>query len=172
MFCEECHIRPVSLKIQIFTEGQPVERALCQICGQKYAGARPSAVVLAPMQPFALLSGMLTLAPQGTAPLPGPTHCEHCAYAFQQFQQNSMLGCPRCYESFAPQMEVILRRAHGGTVQHGGKIPRRRGEKLEQRRALRNLSRELEQAILEQRFEDAATLRDRMQALERELNDA
>lgn len=168
MYCDECHLRPVTVKIQIANQGQVVERALCQLCGLKY-GAGANAPLAAPM-PFALLSGMLGPT-QGAPALPGPARCIRCGYPFHQFQQTSMLGCAECYASFAPQLEVILRRSQGGSVQHGGKTPARIAGALDQRRAIETLRANLETAIKEQRFEDAARLRDEIRAREKELVD-
>lgn len=168
MLCDECHKRPVVMKFQFMNQGQTMERSLCQICGQRYGG------MLAPPvpspAPFALLGGMLAPA-HGSSTLPGPSRCAHCGYTFHQFQHTSMLGCAECYNAFSPQMEIILRRAQGGTVQHAGKTPARTGTTFKQRRVIEGLRVDLDRAVKEQRFEDAARLRDEIRALEKELTD-
>ena len=168
MYCDECHIRPVAVKIQIAGQGQAVERALCQQCGQKY-GAFQSAPLAAPW-PFALLNGMMAPAPLSPT-LPGPTRCLRFGYPFIQFQQTGMLGCPECYTSFRPQMEIILRRSQGGSVRHGGKTPTRGGGTHKLRCLIEALRVDLEQAVKDQRFEDAVRLRDEIRAREKELSD-
>jgi protein arginine kinase activator len=171
MFCDECHLRPVVMKFQVASHGQTIERSLCQVCGQKYSGMLNVPLNLGAQGPFALLSGMLTPAPAQGAALPGPARCDRCGYTFHQFQHTSMLGCPECYEAFSSQMEIILRRSQGGTVQHAGKFPSRCGGRREARRKVESLSRALEQAVQEQRFEEAARLRDEIRALREEMAD-
>lgn len=168
MYCDECHIRPATVKIQIVRQGQVVERALCPLCGQKYGPGLTAP--LATPAPFALLNGLMGPPPEAPA-LPGPARCNHCGYPFHQFQQTSMLGCAECYRSFSPQIEVILRRTQGGTVMHGGKNPGRKGGKTEQRQMLDTLRADLDLAVKEQRFEDAARLRDEIRAREKETAD-
>lgn len=159
---------PAAMKLQIVVHGNAVERALCPPCGQKYSGL--ASAPLMPSMPFALLSGLMAPA-QGAPTLPGPARCGQCGYPFQQYQHTSMLGCAECYTTFAPQMQVILRRAQGGSVQHTGKTPTRGAGTYKQRRAIETLRGELESAVKEQRFEEAAQLRDRIRDLEKELAD-
>lgn len=168
VLCDECHARPVALRFQVTNDGQTVERKVCEVCGEKYAWlvAPPSSLAL-PV-PFALLSGMLPAHGASTA-MAGPSRCEHCGYSFHQFQHTSLLGCAECYDSFAPQIEVILRRAQGGSVRHAGKKPARGASKQRQEREIEHLSREIRTAVEDQRFEDAARLRDQIRRLEKEL---
>lgn len=170
MLCDECHLRPVAVKFQISSSGQTLERALCQPCGHKYSSILSAPLSVAPPPPFALLSGMLSPAHAGASGgLVEAVRCPHCGYPFHQFQHSSMLGCARCYEAFAPQLELLLQRAQGGPWQHSGKAPLRQGGRMARRRALERLAEALAEAVREQRFEDAARLRDQIRAREREL---
>ncbi|HEY8506602.1 MAG TPA: UvrB/UvrC motif-containing protein, partial [Gemmataceae bacterium] len=69
------------------------------------------------------------------------------------FQAAGRLGCPHDYEAFGTALAGLLERIHRAD-RHGGKVPRRHpGGDAELRRQLRR-------AVREERFEDAARLRD------------
>ena len=171
MMCEQCHIRPGTIRLQVITEGQAVERTLCHECGQKQIAALQSAPGLQSPAPMTHLGGILSFSPKPGTLVPGPTVCPCCGYSLQQFHQTSMLGCPDCYQSFAPQLHMVLRRVQGGSVHHDGKIPARAGDGLRLHREIEHLRQELARAVNDERFEDAATLRDQVRDLERKLQD-
>jgi protein arginine kinase activator len=84
--------------------------------------------------------------------------CPSCNTSRLDFERSGLLGCSECYESFADDLHVLMRRLHGAT-QHLGRRPRPRrvfGVSVDQA-ALRE---ELDHAIAEENFERAAALRD------------
>jgi protein arginine kinase activator len=102
---------------------------------------------------------------------PGQVICPECNLRYSQFLQTGRLGCPACYEAFQPQLRSILRRVHGAT-RHMGKAPGGvEGERMERRRLLQSLHDELAAAIQREEFEKAAQIRDRIRALEKEVEE-
>lgn len=93
----------------------------------------------------------------------GPT-CPHCGFTQRDFERLGRLGCPRCHEFFAPLLSPLLRRMHRGVV-HLGKVPG--GALTQDSLAAREayLVAQLEAAVRYERFEDAAEIRDHLQAL-------
>lgn len=92
--------------------------------------------------------------------------CSFCGLTFKQFREVGRLGCPHCYETFAPSLRRLLRRVHGGT-QHVGKVylpPDPSASEMEKR--LEGLRRRLHRAIESEDFERAAELRDQIRSLE------
>jgi protein arginine kinase activator len=84
--------------------------------------------------------------------------CPHCNTTRLEFERSGLLGCSECYESFADDLQVLMRRLHGAT-QHLGRRPRPRrvfGVSVDQG----TLREELDHAIAEEDFERAAALRD------------
>ena len=166
MLCDECHIRPVALRIQVVAGGNLIERNLCTECGQKYS---PSFTISNATVPLQLLGNVLAqTTAQPVAPA-GPLICPWCNYPYERFQQTSMLGCARCYESFSPQMEIVLRRAQGGVLQHAGKVPSNHGGSLATHRKIDRLRRAIQDAVAAERYEDAARFRDQIKALQESL---
>ena len=92
--------------------------------------------------------------------------CAHCALSLAEFQATGMLGCPQCYLHFAPILAPMLKRIHGSD-QHIGKSYRKTIRPLPPTQELAKLKLELREAVAEENFEDAATLRDQIKELER-----
>lgn len=107
------------------------------------------------------------LLPALHAPLtPAVRACPGCGMTFQAFNQTSHLGCAVCYQHFREPLEVLIRRMHGASG-HRGKSPARPLDRL--REEAEGLREALQQAVSEERFEDAIGLRDQLRDLEGEL---
>jgi protein arginine kinase activator len=107
-----------------------------------------------------------------------PLVCESCGFTGPNLSERKLLGCDRCYETFGELLEPILRRMHRGlahcgkrpltqviaipTASEGG--PRRRMELPKSPRELEIL---LQLAVAEERYEDAAQIRDQLAGLKK-----
>jgi protein arginine kinase activator len=95
--------------------------------------------------------------------------CPNCGMTYGQFGQVGRFGCSHCYESFAGQLESLLRRVQGNS-RHTGKVPLRAGGTLGYKREIEQLRQELQGAITSEAYERAAVLRDRIHALEDKMS--
>ena len=93
-------------------------------------------------------------------------YCPKCNMSLAQFSKSGKLGCPACYEAFRPYLNEVLKSIHANT-EHTGKISKNANEKIKLRRELESLKKELADAIEKQDFENAATIRDKIKALEK-----
>ncbi len=158
--CERCGKEPATVHLRRVTEGEEVETHLCAACAQG-EGLEPLAKAGVSEDPVALLFKNLEETAGSGAVCPG------CGLAFSEFRETGRLGCAQCYETFAEELEPILRRIHG-TTRHAGKRPPREGERYEQASLLRRLNEELERAVGDEDYERAAELRDRIFRAEEE----
>jgi protein arginine kinase activator len=69
---------------------------------------------------------------------------------------------------FSEGLEPMLRGMHKG-LKHTGKCPERLKRSLARDAALRELTASLRQAVVEEQYETAATLRDKIRAMEAEV---
>lgn len=84
--------------------------------------------------------------------------CPVCGIRYMEFRAQGRLGCPHDYEVFQAGLEPLLQRIHRH-VRHVGKAPLRaadRGKPAE----LIELRRQLQAAIDDERYEEAARIRD------------
>lgn len=171
MVCEDCHEREATVHITHIVNGEKSEAHLCDLCAQKRSQSQgPS-----PLGLQSFLKGLFdpeTLFGAGAAPgtgvVPRPARCERCGLSLDDFRRLGQLGCAHCYEQFENQLQPVLRRIHGATS-HRGKVPSRGNETVVLRRELERLRERLAAAIRREAYEEAATLRDRIHAVEARL---
>lgn len=90
--------------------------------------------------------------------------CDSCGFTPGDFKQTGRLGCPDCYEHLAAFIEPMLERMHRDT-RHTGKVPAELIERLRRQARRAEMERALAKAIAEERFEEAARLRDEIHSL-------
>ena len=98
-----------------------------------------------------------------------------------------MFGCEECYDTFSNPIDALLKNLHG-TARHIGRIPGAKASKIkiddenskdsennaneasnknEPESKKEKLQAELEKAIKEERYEDAAKIRDELKEIEK-----
>lgn len=97
--------------------------------------------------------------------------CPVCGSTFSDIARTGHIGCPQCYETFADELAATVNQLHG-TSKPQGRIPKRFGEKQNREAEINSLKEEQKKAIEAQEFEKAAELRDKIKALEAEVNSA
>ncbi len=93
--------------------------------------------------------------------------CSHCGMTPVQFKKTGRFGCAHCYVDLMPMVEPMLTSMHKGT-RHIGKVPRGMMDRVALKRRLGDLREQLKGAIAEERFEDAAKLRDDIELLRKQ----
>lgn len=94
--------------------------------------------------------------------------CPSCGMTLSEFSKKGKLGCDKCYDAFRPYLADVLKSIHGN-AEHTGKISKNADAKIRLRREIDSLSKELEKAVAAQNFEEAASLRDKINALKKEV---
>lgn len=87
--------------------------------------------------------------------------CPTCGLKYATFRADGRLGCPHDYEAFREALVPLLERVHRQT-QHRGKVPLRELRTVE----LTRLREELQAAVADERYEEAARLRDTLRRKE------
>lgn len=91
--------------------------------------------------------------------------CPSCGITFKEFRAQGRLGCPHDYIAFEDELLPLLENIHGET-EHCGKIPKRAPDSSQQQFRLIKLRSELRTAVDEERYEDAARIRDEIRLVE------
>lgn len=90
--------------------------------------------------------------------------CPKCHYTIKNFESTGVFGCPECFKAFEPLVNEILGKLHRGT-KHRGKIPKK-GVNVEViQKRIKDLERNMKNAIAEEHYEEAAQIRDEISAL-------
>jgi protein arginine kinase activator len=96
---------------------------------------------------------------------PGAKQCSVCGIKFVEFRNTGRLGCPHDYDEFREELLPLLESIHGD-MKHLGKTPRRRPTTRSLGLELIQLRKQLQAAVSEEDYEEAARLRDRIKQLE------
>jgi protein arginine kinase activator len=162
MVCDNCGSTDAVVHLTQIVNNQMSTHRLCEKCAAEKGLESAPEPANFPLTDF--------LAQMGKDPVadvdPSGTQCSFCGLTFKDFRETGRLGCPHCYETYAPHLQRLLRRVHGGT-QHVGKVylpPDTSASDVERR--LAGLKRKLHRAVEAEDFERAAELRDEIRTLE------
>lgn len=168
--CQECQTRPATVHFKQIINGEKKEFHLCGICALEKGYMQPQDQASSLHD---LLTGLFNFdaSPFGShvAEQIKEIQCPVCQLTFSAFKEMGKFGCANCYETFSKQLEPILRRVHAGNTTHAGKIPKRTGGSIQKKRQLEEYRNQLKKLIEEEAFEEAAVMRDKIRALEKEV---
>lgn len=102
------------------------------------------------------ISAKSLLMPMQSSVKETPHQCPHCGFSHEDLRKTGRLGCCECYSIFSDMLEDVFNDCQKGD-RHTGKVPKA-FHSLHRKR----LEQQLETAISEERFEDAAILRDKL----------
>jgi protein arginine kinase activator len=102
--------------------------------------------------------------------------CRSCGMTFLEFSREGKLGCPDCYNYLSDSLKSVILAYHGA-IKHVGKHPDndRSNDKdsflksvqvFSERRSKEALKKQLNKAVQEERYEEAAMLRDKIREIE------
>ena len=91
--------------------------------------------------------------------------CNKCGISFEQFNKNNRFGCASCYDAFAERLDQLLEELHG-SQQHAGRSPHSESKHNQVLAKRISLEKRLKDVIAEERFEEAARIRDQLKELD------
>lgn len=92
--------------------------------------------------------------------------CPTCQMTLKDIAHVGKFGCHDCYDTFRDDVADIVRRVQGGHLEHSGKYPKSSHTKRALKRQIEEKRAHLETLVAQQAFEEAAVVRDEIQALE------
>ena len=169
MVCQECGKRPATLHFTKIVSGEKTEFHFCEACAREKGEMIPGASN--GFSIHSLLSGLLDFDTAGKSQISGAKpseglRCEECGMTYSQFGKLGRFGCSSCYHYFSNRLDPLFKRVHGSTA-HVGKIPKRSGGKIQVKRKIEELKKELQYRIVQEEFEAAAEIRDQIRELEK-----
>ena len=105
--------------------------------------------------------------------------CKNCGYTFEDIANTGRLGCDECYNIFESKLDPIIKKIQGSNL-HTGRVGRilennvenktnheeKKEQKNENMTQLEKLQLDLKKAIKEEKYEQAAELRDKIKEIE------
>lgn len=170
MLCDVCKKKEAKIYYTEIINGQKTEQHMCEECAAKQSTFQAlSSIAHDKLNLPGMLFGMLDNN-QKEETEDVALSCKRCGLTYEEFTKEGNFGCEECYKSFGKVLNKNLRSIHGAD-HHTGKIPK--GYISEAQRLLNQLpeseklSIQLQQAIEQEEYEEAARLRDRIKELKK-----
>jgi protein arginine kinase activator len=84
------------------------------------------------------------------------TRCPCCGLSLNDIKSSGRFGCKTCYDTFTDQIESLIPNLQAGARTHVGKKPKNN---------IPSLKKEMQRAVEDERYEDAARIRDQIKEL-------
>lgn len=182
MLCENCKKREANVRYSENINGVKKELHLCEECSEKL-GITDEMNFRMPTFDFSNFFGSFfeDLTTSDFMPLLNEVKqlkCDSCGFTFNDIVDTGRYGCANCYDTFEDRMDPILKKLQGANRHNGrlGKISDN-NVKFEENaqpkkdnksdNKLEKLQEHLKQAIKEERYEDAAKIRDEIKKEEK-----
>lgn len=170
MMCDNCGKREATVRYSENINGVKRNLNLCHECSEKLGINEISFNIPLGISDF--FGGFFdNFTSDEFAPLLEQTKtlkCNNCGFTFEDIVNTGKFGCGECYETFESRIEPLMKELQGST-KHEGRIGKNKenikneekvNKKIEKNNELESLKEELRKAIKEERYEDAAKLRD------------
>lgn len=168
MLCDRCNKNPATIHIVKIVNGVKQEMNLCESCARTEGDLnfKETRGVDEPLYFQNLLSGILDYMTNSVDE--NKTEgivCPNCGMTYKEFKEKSEVGCEECYKVFSKKLAPMIKQVQKSD-EHIGKVPHNGGRKLINKRNLLKLKEELQKAILEEEYENAAVIRDKIKELQ------
>lgn len=178
MLCDNCGKREANVRYSENINGRKKELHLCEECSQKLGIGNMDLNM--PIDFSSFFGGLLEdFGTTDFMPLFNEVKalkCENCGYTFEDIVNTGRLGCSNCYSVFEERLDPIIKKIQGSNTHIGrsGKIiDNKIGKKFDENKdetkedisEVDKLQNELKQAIKDERYEEAAKIRDEIKKL-------
>lgn len=161
MLCQKCGKNTATTHIRSVINGVVSEKLLCASCAAQEGYNKMGQNSLMDM-----LSSMLggSLLPDSHI---AEEKCDCCGATFSKIASTGKVGCPKCYDKFRKQLLPYLKRVHG-SVDHIGKKPSKEQLIVTPTDKISELRKKLSLLVKNERYEEAAVVRDEIKKYEGE----
>ena len=173
MLCERCKKNEATIHLSEVIKDMKSEIHLCEACANEVG-------LNAKISNFSLsISEMLTfLNVDEITDYNDGKYCTNCGSSFIDYKRDGKLGCPNCYNNMSEFITPVIT-SHHGEKKHTGKSPLYNETPYYNNDDLRNykvndetadyLQAQLASAVDDERYEEAAILRDRIKNIKSTL---
>ena len=181
MLCDNCKQNKATVEYTEIINGEKREMHLCEECSHKLGISNLSFNM--PINFSSFFGGLLDDEYNQEEFMPlfqtiKDLKCDNCNMTYDEFTKNGKFGCEECYNTFSSKIDSLLKRLHGSSKYVGRKAlntstqniqskteePEKKSDKGETK--LEKLQKDLKKAIEEERYEDAAKIRDSIKKIE------
>lgn len=157
MLCEKCKKNIATMHIKSVVNGVVSEKHLCSNCYDDTSFNDETS----------LDDMLLSLMNNHFTPsIKSVNRCPVCNSTLNDISNSGKVGCPKCYEVFKESLIPFIKRIQGN-INHIGKTPNNNLNMTpDNSNEIDKLKEKLKSLIAEEKFEEAAVIRDRIKELE------
>ncbi len=156
MLCEKCGKNQATTHIKTVVNGVAREYNLCSFCAAEHGYASSG------------LSGFISSMLGSSQYINKSTvKCSVCGSCFADISKTGKVGCSSCYTTFYNELLPYIKRIHGSD-KHVGSRPDFTQKEFE---SIESLKAELRLLISEEKYEQAAVVRDKIKKMEETGNE-
>ena len=181
MLCQKCNKKEANVKYTEIVNGEKREMMLCEECSHKLG--LDNIDFKMPID-FSSFFGGLLEDEEYNSPEFMPLFqtvkelkCDNCNLTYDEFVNQGKFGCPECYNVFSNKIDSLLKRIHGineyrgrralnSAVEDFDNFEQENKKEVKEETKLEKLQKDLKKAIADERYEDAAKIRDEIKELE------
>ena len=182
MLCQNCGKNEVNFRYTQIINGVKKEMALCDKCAKSLG--LESLDFNMPINFSSFLGDFFEETDENFLPSftkPEILQCKNCGMTYDEFTKTGKFGCSNCYDVFSNGLDNVLKNIHGSSTHVGRKSKQEEKGKVnklektektkenkpadEKEEKIKKLNEELKQAIKEERYEDAAKIRDQIKQM-------
>ena len=158
MLCDICKKNEATVHLTQIVNAKMLKVELCENCA-KAKGVQEQAG-------FSLADLMVGLGSADEIKSDTPDlKCPGCGLSQADFKKTGRLGCAVCWETFEAGLATLLKAMHKSD-RHVGKVPSKAAHTIAIGAQIKDLMVELDEAVRDEQYEQAARLRDEIRALE------
>ena len=176
MLCDNCKENKATVEYTEVINGEKRQMHLCKECSHKLGIDNISFNM--PISFSSFFGGLLDdYDEQEFMPLfqsAKELKCDNCNLTYDEFVNQGKFGCEKCYDTFSEKIDSLLKRLHGSNKYVGRKALNESSVKTtdeepqnKEETKLEKFQNDLKKAISEERYEDAAKLRDEIKKIEK-----
>lgn len=147
MKCSKCGKNNANITYNQNINGEVTNLNLCEECAHKLGIFNSFDDIFSPM--------VLDL----DYILPEEIKCKKCGYTLSKYRNSGLFGCDSCYDTFKNEIDSILLKLQGKN-RNVQKLESNKNDKPESQEE--KLRKELEQLVKDEKFEEAAVVRDKI----------
>lgn len=181
MLCDNCKENKATVEYTEIINGEKRQMHLCEECSHKLGISNLNFNM--PINFSSFFGGLLNDEYNSQEFMPlfqtvKELKCDNCNMTYEEFTKDGKFGCEECYNTFSNKIDSLLKRLHGSNKYVGRKalntsakhdiseevVQEKKSNKNETK--LEKLQKDLKKAIEEERYEDAAKLRDEIKKVQ------
>ncbi|MBL4888990.1 MAG: UvrB/UvrC motif-containing protein [Candidatus Lindowbacteria bacterium] len=162
--CDICKVNPAQIQFVEQRGTHQKKVAMCQSCGAEKGIMQQGGNLSLNIPDIMAQLPNVMAAMTGTSLPHAALQCPNCGLMATDFSKTGRVGCSDCYEVFGELLKPVISKVQPGTT-HRGLVPERSAE-FQLKNNIDQLKLKLKEVVAQENYEEAASLRDQIRAIE------